>query len=93
MPLRDLYHWGIAPRLRRQFLRGRRYTGATVLRPSPGSAAPAWPVASAQSFSNSAAVVWMDCSTSRAAVSTVSFIFLSSSSSMERLTSALTSAT
>ena len=30
-PLRDLYHCGVAPRLRRQFFLGWLYTGATVL--------------------------------------------------------------
>lgn len=50
-------------------------------------------VASAQDFSKSLAPLWIEDSTSRAALVTVSFIFLSSSSSIERLTSALTSAT
>ncbi len=60
---------------------------------------PSWPVAAAsevpdsQSFWNSLAWVWKLWWTSRAAVSTVSFILRSSSSSMERLTSAFTSAT
>src|SRR2546427_8701077 len=48
-------------------------------------------VDSFQSFSKLAAEVWMDCSTSRAAPSTVSFILRNSSSSIERLTSAFTS--
>ncbi len=50
-------------------------------------------VASAQDFSKSEAVVCTEVCTSLAALSMVSFIFFSSSSSMERLTSAFTSAT
>jgi hypothetical protein len=50
-------------------------------------------VVSDHCFLEVGALVWMVCSTSRAAPSTVSFIFLSSSSSIERLTSALTSDT
>jgi hypothetical protein len=91
-PLRALYHWGVAPCFRRQFLRGCLYSGGGggSGSASADSVSPEEPL---NCFSKSLAPVWMLCSTSRAASSTVVFILRSSSSSIERLTSALTSFT
>ena len=102
MPWRCLYHCGTAPRLRRHFLPGCLYSGGGV-----GSGSDALPAVLSlpsseepmddHSLSNdeeaSLTVLCTVCSTLRAASSNCDFIFLSSSSSIERLTSARTSAT
>src|SRR5450830_1318387 len=91
VPVRALYQRGVAPCLTRHFSLGCLYSGKPGV--SRYSALGTRALVSAQLFSKSAALVWIEFSTSRAALSTVSFIFLNSSSSMERLTSSLTSAT
>src|SRR5262249_15976331 len=97
MPWRCLYHCGIAPRLRRQFFLGWRYTGPAVETGSSAVGLASSGLSAAQLFSRSEAAELISletvCSTLRAASSNCVFIFLSSSSSMERFTSALTSAT
>src|SRR5205085_3416318 len=98
MPCRCLYHCGVAPRLRRQFFLGRVYDGgggASGAFAGSASLLPAsWP-SDCHWLSNAALALLTSlrtlCSTSCAASWNCVFIFFSSSRSIERLTSALTS--
>ena len=81
-------------RLDRGLRRAEYRLGAGALQPgAEASASFSAPVAAFQSFSKSVRVVWISRSISCPASSTESFIFLSSSRSIARLTSALTSET
>ena len=95
-PCRCLYHCGMAVRRRRQCFLGCLDSGSggrPACKPPLNGAGSA----SFQALLRSLVVWWIcsltDCSTPRAASSNSPFIFLSSSSSMERFTSAFTSAT